>query len=110
MHRYIISVIDVFTKFLHPVPVKTKIASSVASAFRSIFQDDDLRRRCAVWVRTHKGKEFPNKQFQDMLRDEGIKFQVCNNPDVKCAVVERTHRANSDKPTSTLFIKISTDI
>jgi len=24
-----------------------------------------------------------------MLRDEGIQFQVCRNPDVKCAVVER---------------------
>ena len=27
-----------------------------------------------------------------MLRDEGIQFQVCRNPDVKCAVVERVHR------------------
>jgi len=24
-----------------------------------------------------------------MLRDEGIQVQVCRNPDVKCAVVER---------------------
>ena len=27
-----------------------------------------------------------------MLRDEGIQFQVCRNPDVKCAVVESAHR------------------
>ena len=27
-----------------------------------------------------------------MLREEGIQFQVCRNPDVKCAVVERTQR------------------
>ena len=27
-----------------------------------------------------------------MLRDEGIQFQVCRNPCVKCAVVERAHR------------------
>jgi hypothetical protein len=27
-----------------------------------------------------------------MIRDEGIAFEVCRNPDVKCAVVERAHR------------------
>jgi len=27
-----------------------------------------------------------------MLRDEVIQFQVCRNPDVKCAVVERAQR------------------
>jgi len=32
-----------------------------------------------------------------MLRCEGITFQVCKNPDVKCAVVERAHRTILDK-------------
>jgi len=32
-----------------------------------------------------------------MLRDEGIQFQVCRNPDVKCVFVERTHRTIRDK-------------
>jgi len=27
-----------------------------------------------------------------MLRHEGIQFQYCKNPDVKCAVLERAHR------------------
>ena len=27
-----------------------------------------------------------------MLKREGIQFQVCKNPDVKCSVVERAHR------------------
>jgi len=29
-----------------------------------------------------------------MLRAEGIQFQLCINPDVKCAVVERVHRTD----------------
>ena len=45
-----------------------------------------------MWVHTDKGKVFLNKHFQDVLREEGIQFQVCKNPDVKCAVVERAHR------------------
>jgi hypothetical protein len=86
MYRYILSVIDIFSKYLHLVPVKTKSVPSVNSAFRSLFHDDDSRR--PVRLRTDKGKRFLNKHFQDMLRDESIKFQVCRNPDVKCAVVE----------------------
>jgi len=31
-----------------------------------------------------------------MLRDEGIQFQVCRNPDVKCVFVERVHRKMRD--------------
>jgi len=95
MYRYILSVIDVFSKYLHLFPVKTKSGPSVTSAFRSLFDDDDSRR--PVWVRTDKGKEFLNKHFQDILRDEGIQFQVCRYPDVKCAVVERAHRTIRDR-------------
>jgi hypothetical protein len=43
-------------------------------------------------VRTNKGKEF----FKDMLKQEGIKFQVCRNPDVKWAVIERAHHTIRD--------------
>jgi len=32
-----------------------------------------------------------------MLRDEGIQFQVCRNPDVNCGVVERAHRTIRDR-------------
>ena len=50
-----------------------------------------------MWVRTDKGKEFLNTQFQTLLKREGIEFQVCKNPDVKCAVVERVNRTLRDK-------------
>ena len=90
-----LSVIDVFSKYLHLIPIRTKSGPSVASAFRSIF--DERRRRRPIEVRTHKGKEFLNKHFQDMLQDEGIQFQVCRKPDLKCAVVESVHRTFRDR-------------
>jgi len=37
--RYILSVIDVFSKFLYLIPVKTKSGPAVTAAFRSIFDD-----------------------------------------------------------------------
>ena len=47
-HRYILSVIDVFSKFLHMVLVKTKSGPSVASAFRSICMTRNIRYENAV--------------------------------------------------------------
>ena len=95
MYRYILSVIDVFSKYLHLVPVKIKSGPAVSSAFRTLFRDDDSRR--PVWIRTDKGKQFLNKHIQHRLCDEGIPFQVCRNPYVKCAVLERARRTIRDR-------------
>ena len=48
-------------------------------------------------MRTDKGKEFFNRSFQERLRREGIRFQICKNPDVKFSVIERAHRTIRDK-------------
>jgi len=58
MHRYILSVINVYSKYLHLVPVTTKNGPSIDTAIRSIFYDDDSRRCRLLCVRKSKGKEF----------------------------------------------------
>ena len=97
-YRYLLSVIDVFSKFLHIVPLRAKTGAAVSSAFRSILAkySKPVRRR-PIWVRTDKGKEFMNGTFQALLRKEGIQFQVCRDPNVKCAIVERSHRTIREK-------------
>jgi len=91
--KYILSIIEVFSIFLYLISVKTKSGPAVTVALLSIFDGKPkLTSRRPVWVRTDKGKELLDKHFQDILRDEGIQFQVCRNPDVKCAVAERAHR------------------
>ena len=97
-YKYLLSVIDVFSKYLHIVPLRAKTGAAVSSAFRSILAkySKPLRRR-PIWVRTDKGKEFTNGTFQAMLRKEGIQFQVCRDPNVKCAIVERSHRTVREK-------------
>jgi hypothetical protein len=102
-YRYLLTVIDVFTKYLHVVPLRSKTGTNVASAFRSILDDPryslpkGIQQQRPVWVRTDRGKEFVNRTFQDMLKREGIQFQVCRNPDVKCSVVERAQRTIREK-------------
>ena len=100
-YKYLLTAIDVFSKFLHVVPLKSKMGPTITSAFQSILKDPKystpLFKKCLIWVRTDRGKEFVNKNFQDMLKREGIQFQVCRNPDVKCSVVERAQRTLREK-------------
>jgi transposase InsO family protein len=99
-YKFLSTVIDTFSKFLHIVLLKSKTGTAVTSAFESILKDRKYSKpipRRPVWVRTDRGKEFLNKTFQDMLKREGIQFQVCRNPDVKCAIVERVQRTIREK-------------
>ena len=60
-YKYLLTVIDVFSKFLHIVPLKSKTIKDVSSAFHSILQDPKYSKpikRRPIWVRTDKGKEF----------------------------------------------------
>jgi len=65
-YKYILSIIDVFSKFLLSVPLRSKTGTAVASAFISIFEDS-IRCKRPVCVRTDKGKDFLNKHFPEML-------------------------------------------
>jgi hypothetical protein len=42
-YRYILSIIDVFSKYLNLMPIKTKSGTAVTSAFRSLLHDDSPR-------------------------------------------------------------------
>ena len=88
-YKYLLTVINVFSKYLHTVPLKVKTGATVASAFESVLRDPRYRRRRRrpIWVRTDKGKVFLTREFQAVLKREGTEFQVCKNPDVNCSVV-----------------------
>ena len=100
-YKYLLTAIDVFSKFLNVVPLKSKMGPAVTSAFQSILKNPKystpLFKKRPIWVRTDRGKEFVNKNCQDMLKREGIQFQVCRNPDVKCSVVERAQHTLREK-------------
>jgi len=51
-YKYILSLIDVFSKFLFLVPVRTKSGPAVTTAFLSIF-DDDPKKFAATCMGTH---------------------------------------------------------
>ena len=60
--KYLLAVIDVFSKYGWLIPLKDKTGKSVASALKTIFKE---RKPDKMWV--DKGKEFYNKDVKDLI-------------------------------------------
>ena len=65
-YKYILTVIDVFSNYLHMVPLKIKSGAAVASAFEFVLWDPRYRhrRRDPIWVRKDKAKNFWTVNFR----------------------------------------------
>jgi transposase InsO family protein len=86
-YKYLLTCIDVLSKYGRVVPIKNKTAGAVTNAFAEMIKD--VRPRL---LQTDKGTEFLNSTFQKLLSVNGIKHYTSQNDDIKCAVVERWHR------------------
>ena len=85
--RYLLTCIDVFSKYAWAVPLKSKESTAVTNAFKVVLADG--APRC---LQTDKGREFLGRPFQELLRRNSIRFYTATNPDIKCSVVERFNR------------------
>ena len=84
--KYLLAVIDVFSKYGWLIPLKDKTGKSVASSLKTIFKE---RKPEKMWV--DKGKEFYNKDVKDL-----IEFYSTQNEE-KSSVVERWIRTMKEK-------------
>lgn len=91
-NRYMLTVIDVFSKYAWARPLKDKGASSVTNAMKNILDSQDgAIFKPPKFLQTDQGKEFYNATFQNMLKNYGIKlYSTFSNK--KAAVVERFNR------------------
>lgn len=86
-HRYLLCVIDVFSKFAWVVPIKDKTGKTLIKAFKLI-----LKKRSPKSLQSDKGTEFKNKNFQNFLKSKKIHFFTTENPETKASIVERFQR------------------
>ena len=86
-YRYLLTCIDIFSKFAWVIPLKDKKGITIKQALQKIF---NKRKSKLLW--TDKGKEFYNKQVQDLLNENNIKLYSTNNSEIKSAVIERFNR------------------
>ena len=86
-YRYLLTCIDIFSKFSWVISLKDKKGITIRNALQKIF---NKRKPKFLW--TDKGKEFYNKQVQDLLNENNIKLYSTNNSEIKSAVIERFNR------------------
>ena len=58
--RFLLRVIDIFSKYARVVPLKDKKGVSIVYAFQKILDDSD-RKPIKIWV--DKGRDFYNNSF-----------------------------------------------
>ena len=91
--KYLLTVIDVFSKYGWIVPLKDKKTESVTSAFDHIFKKSK-RKPEKLW--TDKGSEFISKHFKEFLKKNFIKLYHTENEE-KSSIVERWNKTMKNK-------------
>lgn len=89
-HKFLLTVIDVFSKFAWVRPIKNKSASSIVTAFKSIFSEGRLPQR----IQTDEGSEFINKSLKNFLKTINL---YTLNSEMKAAIIERFNRTLRQK-------------
>ena len=84
--KYLLTVIDVYSKYGWIMPLKTKTGKEVAQAFRKLFHTGHPSR---LW--TDKGTEFYSRQLRGALEANDVMLYPTENEE-KSSVVERWNK------------------
>ena len=74
--KFLLCVIDIFSKYAWVVPLKDKKGITIANAFQSILNNLE-RKPSTIWV--DQGSEFYSKSFKIWLEDNNIKMHSTYN-------------------------------
>ena len=85
-YKYLLTIIDVFSKYAWAVPVKDKTGVNVTKAFKDVF-----KIRKPNHIQTDQGKEFYNKEFKELVKENNINHYSTYSGK-KASVVERFNR------------------
>jgi len=91
-YRYLLTVLDVFSKYGWIVPLKDKKGETVTEAFKTIIKEG--RKPDYLW--TDKGKEFYNKHLRDLLDKNKITLYSTENEE-NSLVCERWNKTIKTK-------------
>jgi len=86
-YKYLLTGIDLFSKYSFVIPLKSKVSVNIIDAFKSIFKT----HRKPYKLQTDAGKEFINKEVQKFLKAEDVEFFTTKS-EMKASVVERFNR------------------
>ena len=84
--KYILTIIDIFSKYAYAIPLKSKSSSNIIEAFEKLFKSSKPKK---LW--TDQGLEFTGNNFKKFLSKNNIELYHVYN-EGKAAVVERFNR------------------
>ena len=87
--RFLLCVIDAFSKYASIVPLKDKKGVSIVDAFQKILKESN-RKPNKIWV--DKGSKFYNNSFKKQLKDNDVEMYSIRNKE-KSVVAQRLNRA-----------------
>ena len=90
-YNYILTIIDVPSKYAFAVPIKRKTGDYITEAFKAIFKN-----RRPKLLQTDKGTEFINKTTKKLLKDLKVD-QFATENGTKAQIVERFNRTLQDR-------------
>ena len=91
-YRYVLVVIDNFSKFGWTIPLKNKIAQTIKDSFENMLTNSNRKPNL---IESDRGKEFCNNIFQDLLNKNNIKL-FSRNTSVGAVFAERFNRTIRD--------------
>ena len=100
-HRYVLVVIDNFSKYGWTVPLKNKNALTIKESFENILTNS---KRKPNLIESDRGKEFYNSIFQDFLNKNDIKL-FSRNSSFGSVFAERFNRTIRDLLKKPVFEK-----
>lgn len=84
--RYILAIIDNFSRYAWCVTMKDKKSETVLKSFQKVFKKT---KRRPLNILSDQGKEFVSKQFKSFLQKHSINFYTANDPATKASICER---------------------
>ena len=93
-YRYLLTVLEVFSKYAWMEPVKTKTGQDLTIAFEKILKRSQGRE--PQKLQTDDGKEFYNKHFQALMKRKNI-HHFTTSGDTKAGIVERFNRTLKER-------------
>lgn len=90
--KHVLTVIDVFSRFLWVFPLKNKSGPETARAFESLFSKGNVPLK----LNTDKGGEFQNAHVQRVLKKYKVRFYTTDS-EKKASVVERVNRTLKER-------------
>ena len=85
-YKYILTVIDLFSKTAYTIPLKSKSSQEIIESFEKLFSN---RKPKKLW--TDQGSEFTNNKFKEFLKSNNIELYHVYNEGKAC-VIERFNR------------------